>query len=290
VLVPGYAGGLRGGILSAFDRGYSDATASHLYQTLAPRLPESVELAIKKLFVVCSADPRVVGTDRVRVIRALSLRLLLEMIGGRGAEGPFVNRSAVSYGLLADGGGIRLYSESDPEGSLVTLHGDPESEGVLFVQSKPVSTVTVESYNFEKNGYMERIGDFFGRRGISIDNLVSSETSITVTFNEKSLAGQEADILLAELRQDLEEFEADRAGAPVSVSRRALSQIHIGGERIESTDLMARISATLAGCGIAIETGMQPSHPRVVIVGVAREREHEAVRALHGALVEESVS
>ncbi len=51
--------------------------------------------AIKKLFVICSADPRIVGIDYVRQIRSLSLRLLLEMIGARGAGSPFINAGAV---------------------------------------------------------------------------------------------------------------------------------------------------------------------------------------------------
>ena len=129
VLVPGYVGFIPDGILKEFGRGYSDASASHIYRQLSERFPdEYFELAIKKLFVICSADPRIVGVDNVRVIRSLSLRLLLEMVGARGACGPFVNRSAVSPALFQNDGFIRLYSETDPEGSIVTLDGDQESK------------------------------------------------------------------------------------------------------------------------------------------------------------------
>ena len=129
VLVPGYVGLIPDGILKEFGRGYSDASASHIYQQLSKNFPhEHFELAIKKLFVICSADPRIAGVDNVRVIRTLSLRLLLEMIGARGACGPFVNRNAVSPALFRNDGFIRLYSETDPEGSVITLNGDSESE------------------------------------------------------------------------------------------------------------------------------------------------------------------
>lgn len=94
-------GFLPGGILNTFERGYSDASASNVYNELAKLYPdEHFELAIKKLFTICSADPRIVGVENVRTIRTLSLRLLLEMIGARGAGGPFINRNAVSPRLF----------------------------------------------------------------------------------------------------------------------------------------------------------------------------------------------
>ena len=129
VLLPGYVGFIPGGIMAAFGRGYSDATASYVYRELSAGFPDDeFEFAIKKLFVICSADPRIVGEDNVRVIRTLSLRLLLEMIGARGANGPFVNRNAVSPDLFENSGTMRLYSDTDPAGSVITLDGDPESE------------------------------------------------------------------------------------------------------------------------------------------------------------------
>ena len=48
---------------------------------------------------------------------------------------------------------------------------------------------------------------------------------------------------------------------------------------------MTRISTTLSDHGINIATNMQPMNPLVVIIGVDRDREQEAVKILHAELI-----
>lgn len=84
IVVPGYVGFIPGGIIPLLGRGYSDVSSASIFRELKNTHHEtSFEFAIKKLFVICSADPRIVGKENVRVIRNISLRLLLEMIGAR---------------------------------------------------------------------------------------------------------------------------------------------------------------------------------------------------------------
>ena len=51
-----------------------------------------------------------------------------------------------------------------------------------------------------RKGYIERVGEFFEEYGLSIDNIVSSETSITLTVNEKDLSGQGMEDLICKLQ------------------------------------------------------------------------------------------
>jgi aspartokinase len=50
------------------------------------------------------------------------------------------------------------------------------------------------------------------------------------------------------------------------------------------------ISTILAEHSINIATNMQPMNPRVVIIGVSREHEQEAVKVLHEKLIKSSES
>ena len=61
VMIPGYTGTFPEGIIQTWGRGYSDASASNVYQSLlSGDSDRKIEFAIKKLFTICSADPRIV--------------------------------------------------------------------------------------------------------------------------------------------------------------------------------------------------------------------------------------
>jgi len=137
-----------------------------------------------------------------------------------------------------------------------------------------------------QEGYIERIGDFFRKYHISIDNIVSSETSITLAVNQKDLEKVDMDLVASDLEKDLENLEDDDGEGSVKVYHAPISEIYIGGEDIDSPGLMMHISTILAEHGINIATNMQPMNPRVVIIGVSRDREQEAVKVLHERLVE----
>ena len=60
-----------------------------------------------------------------------------------------------------------------------------------------------------QEGYIERVGDFFRNYHISIDNIVSSETSITLTINEKDLKEKDINTVVSKLRDNLGELEKE---------------------------------------------------------------------------------
>lgn len=289
IIAPWYTWIFPNWIIKTWDRWYSDATAANVYMALKDSCDyDNLELAIKKLFVICSADPRIVGIDNVRVIRALSLRLLLEMIWVRWAAWPFVNINAVSPTLLKNDGTIRLYSQEDNEGSLITIKWDPESKWVLFVQSKPVIAINIESFYMNKKWYIEKIGEYFKKHEFAIDNLVSSGTAITITLGErKNMSHSELKTFIAWLKAELSVFEDDKdTESTLNIAYEKLSEIYIWWENFDHPWLIKTISTVLSDAGINIATSKQPMNPRVVIIWVDRNKQNEAVRLLHKELIE----
>jgi aspartokinase len=289
VLMPGFVGTLPGGVLSHSGRWYSDVTASRVIAWLGSIMRDrELIFAIKKLFVICSADPRIVGEEHVRAIQSLSLRLLLEMIGARWADSPFINTGAIDLQAFKAGQQILLYSEENTTGTKVSLLGDPESKGVLFIQSKPVTVITITSYSMRESGYLAHITEFFKQRTLSINNITSSETSITLTINEKAIQSRAANTLMEELKKSLYWYENSHENDLIrpEVTLSPLSEIYVWGENIDSPGVLTRIAQTLSQAGINVDSNMQPFHPRVVIVWVARNRANEAVRLLHAEFIQ----
>ncbi len=96
-LSPGYYAGLPGGIIATWGRGYSDATATRIHDTIHELFPDwTLTLAIRKMYPICSADPRRIDIHRVKKLAHISLKLLLEMIGTHGASGQFINQNAAN--------------------------------------------------------------------------------------------------------------------------------------------------------------------------------------------------
>lgn len=85
----------------------------------------------------------------------------------------------------------------------------------------------------------------------------------------------------------IEEFKdlLEKEDPNVIIQKRPLSEIYIGGENINHPGLTGRIGNILAKNGINIETTMQPLNPIVMIYGVSRENENNAVIYLHQELI-----
>ena len=119
---PGYYSGLPGGIIGSWGRGYSDATAARIHDHLKSLYPLwDFSLAIRKVYPICSADPRRIEMSRVRKIEHISLKLLLEMIGTHGAGSQFINQNAANVAFFENGGKLQIYTETDTVGSIVSL-------------------------------------------------------------------------------------------------------------------------------------------------------------------------
>ncbi len=68
-----------------------------IYEHLKGLHPEwKLTLTIRKVYPICSADPRRIPKERVKKLDHISLKLLLEMIGTHGASSQFVNQNAAN--------------------------------------------------------------------------------------------------------------------------------------------------------------------------------------------------
>ncbi len=288
VISPGYYAGLPGGIIGSWWRGYSDATALRIYENLKKILPEwNLTLAIRKMYPICSADPRRIDAHRVKKLDHISLKLLLEMIGTHGASGQFINQNAASPQFFENGGKLQIYTEDDPLGSIVSLSGNPSEKGILFVQSKAIHVFMITSYQFNTPWYTEHIWHFFTREGINIDNIVTSQTEMTITVADKDLQWREIHPLKEALLQSLREFESSSRISP-EIRIEEYVNLYIGGENIDFPGILSRITAVLQKAVINIALMMQPLHPQVIIIGVRKSDESRAIDCLHREFIEQT--
>lgn len=190
--------------------------------------------------------------------------------------------------MLSHGGVLRIYSEDDLEGTLITRQHAEGIRGIQFIQLKDVVVVNVESDFMHLPGYIEAIGAFFRKHGISIDNMISSQTVITITLNQADMKSHAPDGLAHELLQELRRFENSTEEDTTRVEASSLTELYIGGEDFDRPGLMRTITDTLSQEGINIETSAQPKNPRVMIIGVATVDATRALKALHERLIEEA--
>ena len=287
-LSPGYYQGLPGGIIATWGRGYSDATATRIHDSVHELFPDWIlTLAIRKMYPICSADPRRIDAHRVKKLDHIRLKLLLEMIGTHGASGQFINQNAASPHFFENGGKLQIYTENDPLGSLVSLIGNPSEKGILFVQSKAIHVFMITSYQFNTPWYTEHIWHFFTREGINIDNIVTSQTEMTITVADKDLQWREIYPLRERLLQSLREFESSSKISP-EIRIEEYVNLYIGGENIDFPGILSRITAVLQKAVINIALMMQPLHPQVIIIGVRKSDESRAIDCLHREFIEQT--
>jgi aspartokinase len=289
VLSPGYYGWLSGGIIGSWGRGYSDATAARIHDTIKYFYKEwDLSLAIRKMYPICSADPRRIDIGRVKKIDHISLKLLLEMIGTHGAGSQFINQNAANVSFFEKGGKLQIYTESDPIGSIVSLHGDTQIRGFLFVQSKALCVFNITSYQFNTPGYNEHLAHFFSMRKINIDNIVTSQTEISITLIKKELHNHDISLIANELSHYLGRFEVSSNILPLVIAEEYVN-IYIGGERISAPGALAEITRILATHAIDITLMMQPLYSQVIIVWVNKKDESSALECLHRWLIETQI-
>ncbi len=295
VCLPWYVEWVKGGVISYVGRGYTDWMAAHIYSGLKSFLPdEDVVFAIRKMFALSSADPRIV--QETKKLRHLSVMILIEMVDARWADAGFVNREAIFPWIFDNGGYIRIYSDADEEGTIVTERWPKETEPwIEFVQSKPVISFSIEGKNFQKPGYFKTIYTFFESRNISIDNIPSSGARINIILPiEKNLlkSGKESILswygeLEQELKLTLKDFWGEEAGIEISKTLKYI--VYVGGHNIDYPWMLAMVAKTLGTIGVNLGPIIQTDEAKVIAFWVDETHHMEAVKALHTVLVEEKI-
>lgn len=286
-IVPGYIGRLDDGILSTWNRGYSEPALIQTYKGLMESgIPGiGLELRIQKMYPICSADPRVVWVEKVRTLSSLSLSLAKEMVDTKGADGGFINPHALDPSIFASWGKLRVYSPDNQEGSLVSLYGNNQQKGILSIQSKSVVAFSVISYRLGYPGYYEKIWDFFAQNDISLNDAPSNETGITLPVNMKEIQEKDIESIRKSLEVHLMDFEKQEQPIP-SVDINYICTIHIWWEDINYPGVLESITGILANASINIEMLSQTANAKAIVVGVKPEDEMRSVQILHEKLIE----
>ncbi len=269
-IVTGYAS-CPDGLVQQFDRGYTEVTFSRLAALIG-----ADEAIIHKEFHLSSADPKLVGGDKVRKI-GLTNYDVADQLSNMGMEAvhPKAAKTLRQAGIL-----LRVKNTFDPkdEGTVISADYAPESPRAEIVTGlKGVFALEVFDQDMVgEKGYDTAILDALTRHSIRIVSKCSNANTIThyVDCSRKALKRAAADI------------EKAIKGADVSVSRVAI--VSVIGADINVPGITARALTALHDAGVPL-AGLQQVSRKTDIQAVISEDDFDAaICALHKALVEQA--
>ena len=264
VVTQGFVGATPGGVTTTLGRGGSDYTAALLGLAL-----EAEEVQIwTDVEGVFTSDPRVV--PEARPIAELSFGEAGELAAfGAKVLHPATIQPAVRAGIP-----VTVRHSGRPRGRHTTIRAEVNTgRSVTAIASRaPITVVTVSSTRMlHQAGFLARLFDVFGKRGIDVDLVATAEVSVSLTV------GQETPI-----DEALEEL---RTFATVAVARdRGI--VAIIGEQLKATaGLATRIFTALRDINVEM-VSMGANEINLSLV-VQATRLDEAVRSLHGSLFDD---
>lgn len=266
-IVTGYAQCAEG-LMSEYDRGYSEVTFSRLAALTGAR-----EAIIHKEFQLSSADPNLVGADAVRKLGRTNYDVA-DQLSNMGMEA--IHPKAAKTLRQAQ---VPLR---------VTNAFEPDDPGTL-IDDQPTDTPAVEIVTglelfalelFEQDmvgvkGYDATILDILSRHNVRIVSKVSNANTIThyVDSSMKVLRRVEKD--LARLYPSAE------------ISLRAIGMASVIGRDLLGLSVLTRGLQAIAEAGLeAIGASQGPRNVDVQFI-MERDALHAAIEALHSALVTE---
>lgn len=267
-IVTGYAS-CPDGLVRQFSRGYTEVTFSRLAAVTGAR-----EAIIHKEFHLSSADPNLVGEDKVRKIGMTNFDVA-DQLSNMGMEAVHPKAAKI---LRQAGIPLRVKNTFDPEdgGTVISAGYSPEAPRAEIVTGlKGVYALEVFDQDMVgEKGYDSAILDALARHSIRIVSKSSNANTIThyLEGSRKALKRATADI------------EAVLDGAEVSTSRVAI--VSVIGADIDMPGITARALAALHETGIGLIGLHQVSRKTDVQVMIREEDFESAVCALHAALVE----
>jgi aspartate kinase len=269
-IITGYANGPEG-LVRQFGRGYTEVTFARLAAQVG-----ADEAIIHKEFHLSSADPKLVGPDRVRKIGATNYDVA-DQLSNMGMEAVHPKAAKI---LRQAGIPLRVKNTFDPadEGTVIRAdHTPTESRAEIVTGMRSVFALEVfEQDMVGEKGYDAAILDALTRHTIRIVSKCSNANTIThyVEGSRKALKRATAAV------------EASLPGATVSIRRVAI--VSVIGADIDVPGITATSLVALHNAGIAI-IGLQQVSRKTDIQIVIDESDFDAsVCALHKALIETS--
>jgi aspartate kinase len=262
VVTQGYIGATEDGLTTTLGRGGSDYSAALFGAALGA---EEVQIWTD-VEGVLTCDPRIVPD--ALPIPELSFAEAAELAAfGAKVLHPATIQPAVEARIP-----VTVRHTQKPEGRFTTISAEVRTgRPITALASRgPVTVLTVSSTRMlAQSGFLARLFEVFGRRGVSVDLVATAEVSVSLTV--------EADIPLQALMQDLAAF----ATVEVHEKRAIIAAV---GERLKSTPGLGAQLLTALG-DINVEMISMGANEINLSLVVKQEQEAEALRRMHRVLV-----
>jgi aspartate kinase len=262
VVTQGYIGATEDGLTTTLGRGGSDYSAALLGAALGA---EEVQIWTD-VEGVLTCDPRIV--PEALPIPDLSFAEAAELAAfGAKVLHPATIQPAVEARIP-----VTVRHTQKPEGRFTTISAEVRTgRPITALASRgPVTVLTVSSTRMlAQSGFLARLFEVFGRRGVSVDLVATAEVSVSLTV--------EADVPLKALMQDLAAF----ATVEIHEKRAIIAAV---GERLKSTPGLGAQLLTALG-DINVEMISMGANEINLSLVVKEESTSEALRRLHRVLV-----
>lgn len=257
-------------LMKTYDRGYSEVTLSRVAVVTG-----ATEAIIHKEFHLSSADPKVVGADRVRVIGQTNYDVA-DQLSNMGMEAihPRAAKSLRQAGIP-----LRVANAFEPDhpGTVITSDAPPESPGAEIVTGLK-GVFALEFYDQDMvgvKGYDAKILDALTRHKVWIISKTSNANTITHYLKGSMKAIRRVETDLAE------------AFPTATTNLRKLAMVSAIGRDLRGARILPRALAALDDAGIE-PVGLTDMVRKVDVQVMVEEDDFErAVIALHKGLVEE---
>ncbi len=262
VVTQGYVGATEDGLTTTLGRGGSDYSAALFGAALGA---EEVQIWTD-VEGVLTCDPRVV--PEALPIPDLSFAEAAELAAfGAKVLHPATIQPAVEAGIP-----VTVRHTQKPGGRFTTISAEVRTGRPItaLASRNPVTVLTVSSTRMlAQSGFLARLFEVFGRRGVSVDLVATAEVSVSLTV--------EAEVSLKSLIQDLSVF----ATVEVNEGRAIIAAV---GERLKSTPGLGAQLLTALG-DINVEMISMGANEINLSLVVKQEHTAEALRRMHRVLV-----
>ncbi|MCC4299177.1 aspartate kinase [Aurantimonas coralicida] len=270
-ILPGYAQ-CKESLVKSHDRGYTEVTFARV-----AALTEAREAVIHKEFHLCSADPKTVGLDKVRVIGRTNYDVA-DQLSNMGME---AIHPRAAKGLRQAGIPLRVRNAFRPQDSgtlILDERGAPKPRVDMIAGLRGVFALQFfEQDMVGVKGYDAAILEVLTRHKMRIVTKTCNANTIThfIDGSMKSLKRVERDLA--------ERFPASE----IEIERVAI--VSVIGRNLTAPGLTLRALQALSEAGIA-PLGMQDLTRRVDLQFVIDDKDYDGtLRTLHAALVESDI-
>lgn len=256
------------GIMTHFDRGYSEITFAKL-----AALTHAREGIIHKEYHLCTGDPVLMGPDKVKVIGQTNFDIADQMSD--------LNMEAIhsraSMEMAHRNIPIRVKNAFEPghPGTLITReYVSPEPKAEMICGREDITAISVyDSEMVGQKGYDYRLLSAFKDADINYIAKSTNANTISHYIPEKHGKVERCLTLIAE------RFPK----ASVTIDRVAI--VSVLGSNMKDPNFLAIAARSLADAGIQVEAMSQSMHGVNMQFMVAREKAAAAQLALHAAFV-----